>query len=165
MLARQVIVQSDSHRAAWIFHTTPSDRARLLVASRNLITAFFVLPYLALLAAFFSFAFQSSWHALIHTGFMGLLAAMILQFDIMVRSQLPFSIPPGKDTRVAAQLAVMLVGGGLGTGFYILLVKVIYRSGGRMLLTVAGCLALIALMEWITRFRIRRRPVEALYVE
>ena len=52
MMARQVIVHSDAHKAAWIFHTTPANRSKLLVASRNVITAFFILPYLALVAAF-----------------------------------------------------------------------------------------------------------------
>jgi hypothetical protein len=162
MLARQVIVHSDAHKAAWIFHTTPANRAKLLVASRNVITAFFILPYLALVAGLFAYAFVSTSHAFIHTAFMGLLAAMILQFDIMLRAQLPFSVPPGKDARLAAQLTTMLVGGLLGTGFYIFLIHFVYRETSRIALTASGCLVVIASLEWLTRWRIRRQRVEAL---
>ena len=165
MIVRQVIVQNEAHKASWIFHTTPASRSTLLAASRNITAAFFLMPYLAILAAFFAYAFGSSSHALVHVGFMGLLSAMMLQFDIMVRPQLPFSMAPMKDTRFGAQFFVMMVGGVFGTGFYFLLTKVAYRSVARMLTAAAICLALIALMEMLARRRINRRRVEDLYFD
>jgi hypothetical protein len=165
MMVRQVIVQSESHKASWIFHTTAARRSTLLVASRNVTAVFFLMPYLAILAAFFSYAFSSSAHALTHVAFMGLLSAMMLQFDIMIRPQLPFSMAPMKDTRFGAQFFVMMVGGIAGTGFYFLLTKFAYRSVGRMVAAASICVALIALMEWVARRRINGRRVEDLYFD
>jgi hypothetical protein len=165
IMVRQVIVQSESHRAGWIFHTTPARRATLLSASRNVTAAFFLLPYLAVLAAFFAWAFGSSTHALLHVAFMGLLAAIILQFDIMIRPQLPFSVPPIKDAKFGGQMVTVLVGTLAGTGLYFFLTLVAYRTAGRMLVAAAGCIALILLMELVARWRIGRRAVEDLYFE
>ena len=111
------------------------------------------------------YAFGSAAHALIHTAFMGLIAGMILQFDIMLRAQLPFSVPPGKDLNFAAQLTTMLVGGILGTGFYALLIHFVYREPSRIMLAAVSCFAVVAVLEWLTRRRIVRRRVEDLYFD
>jgi hypothetical protein len=165
ILVRQVIVQSESHRAGWIFHTTPARRATLLSASRNVTAAVFLLPYLAVLAAFFAWAFGSTTHALLHVAFMGLLAALILQFDVMLRPQLPFSVPPVKDAKFGGQMVTILVGTLAGTGLYFFLTLYAYRTAGRMLAAAACGVALIMLMEMAARWRIGRRSVEELYFE
>ena len=66
-------------------------------------------------------------------------------------------MPPGKDVNLAAQFTTMIVGGVLGMGFYIFLIRVAYRSPVRMAVAAVGCLLMIGLLEIFTRRRIRRK--------
>lgn len=165
MTLRQVIVSSETYRASWIFHTTPADRARLVLSSRNLITAFFLLPYLALLALVFAYAYVNSTHALVHTAFLGLVSWLVLQMNIMMSPQLPFSMAHGKDTAAGMQFVRTLTAMLVGMASYFVLVGLVYRSSVRMVLAAAILVALGLAMSWLTRRRAMSRTVEQMYFE
>ena len=165
MTLRQAIVSSENYRASWIFHATPADRGKLVLSARNVITGFFLLPYLACLAALFAWAFVDSTHALLHALFLGLLSWMILQFTIMLSPQLPFSMPHGKDTEAGAMFIRMMLTMAVGLASYFLLISFIYKSTARMAVAAVAFVAIGLAMDWLTRIRVRKRPIEKMYVE
>jgi hypothetical protein len=160
MTMRQVLVKSDAFRASWIFHTTPADSAKLVLASRNLITIFFLVPYLAGLALLYSFTFHNPLHAVVHTMFLGSLSYLTLQFTIMINPQLPFSMPQGKDTAAAMTFWLTLVAGLLGLAGYVLLTRVVYKTQLRMIVAAAAIAATAFAIDRMTRSRVRRRGVQ-----
>jgi hypothetical protein len=162
MSLRQTIVSSESYRASWIYHVTPADRSKLVLSARNVITGFFLIPYLACLAALFAWAFGNSSHALLHAAFMGLLSWAVLQFTIMLNPQLPFSLPHGKDADVAMALVRMIASIAIGLAGYWALVYFVYGHTLRMLLAAAVFILIGFAMDSLTRIRVRRRTVEAM---
>lgn len=162
MTIRQSIVSSESYRAAWIFHTTPANRGKLVQSARNLITAFFLIPYLACLAAVFAYSYGNSTHALIHTSFLGLVSWLVLQLTIMMSPQLPFSMPPGKDAEVGMAFVRMLASMFIGMASYFTLVYYVYRQPARMAIAAGILLAGGFMLDWAARKRAMRRPIEAM---
>jgi hypothetical protein len=165
MTLRQVIVNSDAHKAAWIFHVTPARRDALVLASRNLVAICFLFPYLAILAAVFAYAFGNSAHALGHAFFLGLFALTLFQVGLAMLPQLPFSRPLANKDRFGTQLLIMLVTVGAGTIGFTLVSKLAYRKPMRMVAVALAMFAIGWLMTAITRFRVRRMAVEDLYFE
>jgi hypothetical protein len=165
MTLRQAIVTSESYRASWIFHTTPSDRARLVLSARNVITGFFLIPYLACLAAFLAYAFGNTTHALLHAAFLGSMSWIVLQFSIMLSPHLPFSMPHEKDTQGAMMFVrvfgVMII----GLGSYILLIRYVYHAPMRMVVAAIAIVGIGVLLDRLTRARARRRKVEEIYTD
>ena len=156
---RRVLVTSQAFRAAWVFHVTPADHAKLVLSSRNIITLFFLLPYLALLATILIYAFGDVTHALIHTAFIGMLAYLILQVIIMLNPQLPFSLPIDKEAQGGRMFGIMIVATLAGLVFYLVLTKIIYQSGVAMLGFAVALLALAVVLDRITRRRAEARAM------
>ena len=140
---RQVLVTSERWRGAWIFLAAPADHARLVLAARNIIALFFLLPYMLFLVALFTYSFGSLPHAVLHAAFMGLVAYLALQFIVLTKPQLPFSLPAGKDAQTGTMFGVMLVVVFVGMAAYYLLTLVVYRSALAMVVTgvIFGTLA------------------------
>ena len=150
---RRVLVTSEKYRASWIFHSTPADHAKLVLSSRNIITLFFLAPYLLFLGAMFAYSFHEWSHALLHAAFTGMLSYLVLQFTVMVNPQLPFSQPPEKDTQSGRMFGIMLGATLVGLGLYFLLTTVVYKSAIGMLLATLVFLALAFAMDRVTRRR------------
>lgn len=105
------LFRSESYRAAWVFFATPVDRARLIGHVGHSVMIFFLLPYLAMLAAVFVWAFGDSWHAVLHTGVLGLISHLGIQARLLVAPRVPFSQPVKRGARVGAFMGVVLIGG------------------------------------------------------
>lgn len=111
------LASSESFRAAWVFFSTPSDKARLIVATRWLVFFCFVVPYLLFVAALLAWLFDNVAHAVTHVVVFGLIANLLLDAWVLTRPQLPFAKPPKKAERTgmmiipmfAAMFVVMLV--------------------------------------------------------
>jgi hypothetical protein len=161
---RRVLVTSDAFAASWIFHTTPADRAKLVLSSRNIIAAFFLFPYLAFLGVLFAWSFHNPLHAAVHALFLGALSYLVLQFTVMMSPQLPFSMPHNKDTNAGMNMVTMAVAMGVGMVMYIVLVGAVYKSVTAMVLTFALFIGAGFAMDQVTRRRATRRPVEEVYV-
>ena len=152
---RRVLVTSSTHRASWIYHATPADHATLVQSSRNLITAFFLLPYLVALAGILVYAFGHVGHALTHTFFVGMLSYLLLQAIIMLSPELPFSLPPDKEAQGGRMFGVMIGAVLIGMALYVLLTRVVYQSGPAMIAFVV----VVTIAAWVMDRVTRRRAV------
>ena len=103
------LFRSQSHGAAWIFFSTPVDRARLVGNVGHSVTIFFLLPYLAMLAAVFAWAFGNVWHALGHTVVLGLISHLAIQMLLLVAPRLPFAQPVRKGARIGSFMGAVLM--------------------------------------------------------
>ena len=103
------LFRSQSYRAAWIFFSTPVDRARLVGNVGNSVAIFFLLPYLAMLAGVFTWAFGNVWHALIHAAVLGLVAHLAIQMMLLVAPRLPFAQPVRKGARIGTFMGAVLL--------------------------------------------------------
>ena len=103
------LFRSESYRAAWIFFSTPVDRARLVGNVGNSVTIFFLLPYLAMLAGVFVWAFGSVWHAVIHAAVLGLVSHLAIQMLLLVAPRLPFAQPVRKGARIGSFMGAVLL--------------------------------------------------------
>jgi len=165
MTLRQAIVTSDAYRASWLFYATPADRTRLVLAARDVITVFFLVPYLAFMAAIFTYFFGNVLHAILHAFFLGFMSYLVLQFTIMLDPKLPFSTPPMKDTRGGMTFALQLLVMFLGIAAYVLLTYVVYRSAVRIVIAAILFFTAAKLMAQMTRARVERRAEGFAYLE
>lgn len=164
MSLRRTLVTSESYRASWIFYTSPADRTRLALAARDIITLFFLVPYLTLLAGIFTYFFHNALHAVVHAFFLGFLAYLVVQFGVMINPQLPFSLPVTKDTNAGMNFGMMMVVMMIGYAMYFFVTFFVYRTPLRMVVTLAGLLAVAWLMDRTTRARAERRLGDLSYL-
>ena len=85
--------RSESFQAAWVFFASPTDRNRIIQSAKNVLAAFFLLPYLAFVAALYLYFVHNVWHVALHVGFLGLLSYLALQVMVLLDPELPFSRP------------------------------------------------------------------------
>jgi hypothetical protein len=98
-MLRMLLTRSDAFRASWIFFTCPSDRMRIARSSKDVLVAFFLIPYLLLVSAIYAYVVGNLVHVLVHVAFLGLLAHLVLQIALLLDPALPFSRPM-QQTRV-----------------------------------------------------------------
>jgi len=151
---RRSLVTSDAYRAAWIFHVTPADRGSLVLSARNIVTLFFLVPYLVFLAGLFTYFFHDVGHAVTHATFLGLMSYLVLELSVLIDPKLPFSTPMDKDTRAGLTFGFMMVVTLVGFAMYFFLVYVAYRSLLRMIVTFVALVAIAVLMDRLTRRRV-----------
>ena len=165
MTLRQTIVTSDAYRASWLFYATPADRTRLVLAARDVITVFFLVPYLAFMAAIFAYFFGNVLHAIVHAFFLGFMSYLVLQFTIMIDPKLPFSMPPTKDTRGGMTFVLQLLVMFVGMAAYFLLTYVVYRSVIRLVIATILFFTAAKVMSQMTRARVERRVEGFAYLD
>ncbi len=165
MSLRQAIVTSDAYRASWIFYATPADRTRLVLGARDIITLFFLVPYLLFLAAVFTVFFGHAGHAIVHAFFLGLMAYLVLQLTILIDPKLPFSTLPQKDARGGAMFGLQMLVMFLGMAAYIVLTHVVYRSVPFVVAALACFLFAAWIMARLTRRRVNRQAEGFSYLE
>jgi hypothetical protein len=149
----QSLVVSLTHEAAWVYFSTPANRAALVTAARDTVGAMIFVPAMVLLAAFYTYAFGHLLHAAVQVILLGLLGFGAFQGNILVAPRLPFSMPavgtrPG-GMSLFAPILVMLAGAPIFVAFQL----VAYRGA---IHTAAGFLALILVNLLLARL-IRRR--------
>lgn len=108
MMLRTYVTQSDAFPASWIFYVTPTDFRRLILAEKNFLMIYFVLPFLFILGLLFYYYFANVLHVLLHILVLGLLAHLFLQFAFLYAPDLPFSRPNIKGSR-SKNLALFLI--------------------------------------------------------
>jgi hypothetical protein len=153
MTLHAALAASESWRAAWIFFAAPASHARLVVATKNFVTLYFLGAYVAALAAFWSYFFDRVWHAVLHALVLGALAHILLQLTVITRPFLPFSTEPHKAQR-SVNMFVLFVVGGVISGVVPMLLPIVYRTGGA---TIGLCLLLVAItaaIEYALRLRV-----------
>ena len=165
MSLRQAIVTSDAYRASWIFYATPADRTRLVLAARDIITLFFLVPYLLFLAAIFTYFFGHAGHALTHTFFLGMMAYLVLQLTILIDPKLPFATLPQKDTRGGLMFGMQMLVMILGMVAYMVLTHIVYRNTTLLVAALAFFLFAAWVMAMLTRKRVDRQAEGLSYLE
>jgi hypothetical protein len=157
VLAQQ-FSSSESYKASWIYTVSPADRARLVIALKNLAVVYFLVPFLLLVAALYMFRSPDVSHALTHTALLGLVSHLALQGSVWLNPQLPFARPPDKTTGNAglfAWMIVVILGGQL---LIWTLPRLVYVSWTRVGLVGATLVALTLLLNRAIAVRVRATP-------
>jgi hypothetical protein len=160
---RSTLVTTTEYRAAWIFHVTPSSKVRLVTSGRDIISLYFLLPFLILLAVVLAYFFKNPFHALVHVFFLGIIAYIVLELDLLNDPRLPFSRAPiAKATgRFGLMMGVMIVGSIL----FIVLTRLIYRSTPGMIVTAIVLAGVAWRLDRMTRRRVEQREAELHFEE
>ena len=142
VLLKTTLVRSDAYRASWLFYASPADHSRIVMAMNRVVAAYFVVPYLGLMAAIFSYYFGHPGHAVVHVVTLALLSYAFLQTASLFQPDLPFSQPPrkGEQSSVMFRLTFFLVlTSTIGT---FIIERLIYPSAvltSAMLVSLAAC--------------------------
>jgi energy-converting hydrogenase Eha subunit A len=151
------MARSDSWQASWIFHATPSDKGKLVLAMKDVLMVLFVLPYVLCLGIVFLFHFESYEHVMIHVLVLGLLSHIIMQVLVMANPALPFSRPLKKGERTTGVFIGIVVAAVGMTAIINILARLIYVSEvwtGATLLVLA---VLTVVFERLAAERVRRK--------
>ena len=155
-MLRLLLTRSDAFRASWIFFTCPSDRMKIARSSKDVLVAFFLIPYLLVVSAIYGYVVGNVVHVLVHVAFLGLLAHLVLQIALLLDPALPFSRPM-QQTRVTGFF--------LGFTFVTILLSLFIQFySARIYSNVASTVAAIAVIlfigiviDLITRARVQRQ--------
>jgi hypothetical protein len=151
---KQLVTASDAYRASWIFHATPADRTRLVLAARNVISIFVVGPYLVCLGIFFAWSFGSVLHAALHVVFLGLMSQIVFQVIVLMDPRLPFADPPNRSRDSGALFGVMTVTMFGGIALYWAVTGLVYPSPRLTAVTLGTLLTTVWGLDRLTRVRI-----------
>jgi hypothetical protein len=154
---RATLTRSDAFRASWIYYTTPVDRSRLIRATKNVVVAYFLVPYLLAVAAAMTYFTGEPVHVAIHVFFLGLISHLLLQMIMLAEPELPFSQPMQKGTRSSVMFVMMTIAAVSSLAVVPVLATVVYVSP----LRIAGGVTLLAgaswAVDWLTRVRVEQR--------
>ena len=155
-MLRMLLTRSDAFRASWIFFTCPSDRMRIARSSKDVLVVFFLVPYLLLVAAVYSYVVGNIAHVLIHVAFLGLLAHLVLQIGLLLDPALPFSKPmqKGRSTSLFFGFTLVTILVSLFIQFY---ASTMYSSLTLTIGAVVGIVVVGVAIDWLTRARVQRQ--------
>jgi hypothetical protein len=144
---------SDAHKASWIYFAGPADRGRLIVALKDVITAFFMTPYVVFLALLFAWQFGDVTHAVVHAACLGLVSHLVLQVALLAAPRLPFASEPQKSTGGVLAMSLMIASIVGGTALIFWLKRWIYGDWTR----VAVFIAVMGVITWGMNHALRAR--------
>lgn len=156
MLLKRHLSHSDSFRASWVFFSSPADRTDVIRSAKNVLVAFFLLPYLAfvgvILAIFtHDYLYVATWLVLL-----GALSHMALLLLILLNPEMPFSKPVERSGGSGRIIAVMVAAGLVGA-LMPLLARAIERSPTATATTFAIIVLATLALNRLTRVRIERQ--------
>jgi hypothetical protein len=151
------LARSEAFRASWIFFACPVDRMKILRASKNVLVAYFLIPYLAFVAAVTMYFAGHPAHVAVHIGLLGLISHLLLQIVMFLDPALPFSRPPadkgGRSTSfIGLIIAIVAIVGLLGAYS-----PALYASVPATLTAFALLLVASAALDLLTRARVERQ--------
>lgn len=151
------MARSDSWQASWIFHATPSDKGKLVLAMKDVLMVLFVIPYVLSLGAIFSFYFENYQHVVVHVLILSLLSHCIMQVLVMMNPHLPFSRPLRKGERSTGVFIGIVVAALSMTIIINVLARAIYPSQIATGATLVILAVLTIIFERIAAERVRRK--------
>ena len=110
-MLKMQLTRSDAFRASWIFFAAPVNRASLIRASKNVVVAMFLVPYLVFVMAAMAWATHDVGQSVAHIGLMGLISHLVLQLTILLEPELPFAKPTDKNR--STSLFALFIGIGI----------------------------------------------------
>lgn len=154
MMLRTFVTQSDAYQASWIFYASPVDVHRLVIAEKNFLMIYFVLPFLSILGAVFYYFFGDVLHVLLHILVLGLLAHLFLQFAFLYSPDLPFSRPNVRGSR-SRHLAIFLVVVPFIIYFLLpFIFRYVYNSSAKYLVCMITVLTVSVISESLIQVRV-----------
>ena len=155
-MLRMLLTRSESFRASWIFFTCPSDRMRIARSSKNVLVVFFLIPYLLLVSAIYSYVVGNVGHVLVHVAFLGLLAHLVLQMALLLDPALPFSRPmqKGRSTSLFFGFTLVTILVSLFIQFY---ASTMYSSVTSTVSALVFIVVVGVIIDWLTRARVQRQ--------
>lgn len=155
-MLRMLLTRSEAFRASWIFFTCPSDRMKIARSSKDVLVAFFLIPYLLVVSAVYSYVVGNVVHVLVHVTFLGLLAHLVLQIALLLDPALPFSRPMQRSTNASVFFGFTLVT--ILVSLFIQFYSArIYSNMTSTLAAVAGIVFIGIVVDLITRARVSRQ--------
>ncbi|HUE88177.1 MAG TPA: hypothetical protein VMO26_19050 [Vicinamibacterales bacterium] len=151
----QQFTSSESYKAAWIYTVTHADRARLVIGLKDIAVAYFLVPFLLVVAALYFWRSAHPGHALAHTAMLGLVSHVALQGAVLFNPQLPFARPPDKMSGSAGLFAWMMfviIGGQV---LIWLLPRFVYVSWARVGIAATALAASTWLLDRAIAWRVR----------
>ena len=154
-MLRMLLTRSDAFRASWIFFTCPSDRMRIARSSKDVLVVFFLIPYLLLVSAIYSYVVGNVVHVLVHVAFLGLLAHLVLQLALLLDPALPFSRPMQKGRSTSLFFGFTLVTDSREPVHPVLCLARMYSSVISTIAAVVGIVLFGVIIDWLTRARVQ----------
>ncbi len=156
VLLKTNLARSDAYRASWVFFSSPTDRIRLIRSSKNVLVAFFLIPYLAFLGVILALITGDLPWVTGYLLLVGAVSHLALLGATVVSPELPFSLPMEKGRGSSRMLLTMIVIGVLG-GLVPLLSRMAFASVAATAETFVVILLLTLALRGITRRRVERQ--------
>ncbi len=157
-LLTQQFASSEAYKAAWIYTVTPADRAQLVIALKNIALSYFLLPFLLVVAAVYSWRAPHVSHALAHTAMLGMISHLALQGAVVINPQLPFARPPEKMSGGAGLFAWMMFVIIGGQALVWLLPRTVYVSWLKVAAAAGALVVLTFVLNRLIAWRLRTTP-------
>jgi hypothetical protein len=155
-MLRMLLTRSEAFRASWIFFTCPSDRMKIARSSKDVLVAFFLIPYLLVVSIIYSYVVGNVAHVLVHVAFLGLLAHLVLQIGLLLDPALPFSRPMQRSTNASVFFGFTAVTV-LASLFIQLYSARIYSNPTSTIAAVAVIILIGIGLDLLTRARVNRQ--------
>jgi len=158
-MLRTLLTRSDSFRASWVFFTCPADHIQIVRALKNVLIAFFIIPYLILVFALYAYLAGHPFHVFVHLAFLGLIGHLIAQISVFIDPSLPFSKPMMRSTGSTILFVFTIATIAFAAVLQVFAPR-LYNNPMWLAIAVAIILAAGGLIDWLTRFRVQRRSRE-----
>ena len=151
-ILKMQLTRSDSYRASWIFFAAPVNRASLIRASKNVVVAMFLLPYLAFVAIAMGWATHHPVGAAARVFLMGLISHLVLQVTILLDPELPFAKPTDKNR--SSSIFMLMMGIMAVNVLLMIFGERIFGSPMYLVLAAGAVVAISAFVELLTKARV-----------
>lgn len=155
-MLKMAVTHSDTFRASWIFFASPADRITLVRSAKNVLAAYFLLPYLLFVLAVYLYYVRSPAHVAVHIALLGLVSHFCLQFMVLMDPDLPFSKPPMKG-RASTTMFGLIFAIFVFVGFFQALAPRMYQSVPWTAAGFATVIGASVMMDLLTRARVGRQ--------
>ena len=150
------LTRSEGFRASWVFFASPADRVKIVRASKDVLVAFFLVPYLVVLTLVYTYMVGNLWHVVVHLALQGLLGYLVLQVAMLLDPALPFSRPARKGGNSIVMLVFLAVMGALSALLNVYSAP-LYASLRLTLAVFAAILVSGVIVDRLTRARVERQ--------
>jgi hypothetical protein len=150
------LTRSEGFRASWVFFASPADRVKIVRASKDVLVAFFLVPYLVVLALVYTYMVGNLWHVAVHLALQGLLGYLVLQVAMLIDPALPFSRPARKGGNSIVMLVFLAAMGAL-SALLNAYSSTLYASLRSTLTAFAVILLAGIVVDRLTRARVERQ--------
>jgi hypothetical protein len=156
LLQLQSVSQSDNFKASWLFFSSPLDRAKLLLAVRNTLLAWIIVPYMLIMAVIFAF-FMPPVRAIMHVLVLASIAGFVFQVFLMISPKMPFSQRRRPNRSSVAMIMGIFFFSFLALGILAVEIHWGYRTTTRYWTSIAILLTISLLLEQLVRVRLRAK--------